>query len=297
MVASTSPRPPFCIWMEAGVIDYKICNRNFDCANCDFDRAMTEAARRNLALQRARSGVGRKTATVIPWQGKTRPTAPMGKGKRPSPPGHDRYLCPHCSYDRLLDDQSELFLTPEPPTTTEVFGFRVPTSSYLHRGHTWVHLETGGRVRIGLDDFSQKVLGPAETLFLPEVGEAWRQNTVGFDLSRGQNRASVLAPLDGVVEAVNPKVRQNPGLAHDDPYGEGWLVVVSPTNLKPDLEGLLFGRHNVAWIEQEAHKLLGLLETTAGVTLPSGGAIIDDVYGHFPELGWQRLVAEFLHTS
>ena len=297
MVAKTSPRPPFCIWMEAGVIDYKICNRNFDCTNCEFDRAMTEAARRNLALQRARAGAGRKTATIIPWQAKRRPPRAVELENRQAAADRDHYLCPRCSYDRLLDDQSELFLTPEPPRTTEVFGFRVPTSSYLHRGHTWVHLETGGLVRIGLDDFSQKVLGPPETLFLPEVGEAWRQNTVGFDLSRGQNRASVLAPVDGIVEAVNPKVRQRPALTHDDPYGEGWLVVVTPTNLKPDLEGLLFGHHNVAWIEHEAHKLLGLLESTAGVTLPSGGAIIDDVYGHFPELGWQRLVAEFLRTS
>jgi hypothetical protein len=39
--------------MEAGVIDFKICNHNFDCTNCEFDRAMTETAKRNLALKRA----------------------------------------------------------------------------------------------------------------------------------------------------------------------------------------------------------------------------------------------------
>ena len=45
----------------------------------------------------------------------------------------------------------------------EVFGFKVPTSTYyLHRGHTWAVLEDNGQVRVGMDDFSQKILGPAE---------------------------------------------------------------------------------------------------------------------------------------
>ena len=41
----------------------------------------------------------------------------------------------------------------------------------------------------------------------------------------------------------------------------------------------------------------GLLESSTGVTLPSGGTIIDDVFGHYPQLGWERLVQEFLHTA
>jgi hypothetical protein len=103
-------------------------------------------------------------------------------------------------------------------------------------------------------------------------------------------------PVDGVIDPVNPKVRQNPALVHDDPYGDGWLFLVTPTNLKPDLEKMLFGQCNVAWIENEFLTLHGMLESSLGVTLPSGGGIIDDVYGHYPQLAWKRLVQEFLHT-
>jgi hypothetical protein len=59
---------------------------------------------------------------------------------------------------------------------------------------------------------------------------------------------------------------------------------------------MLFGQCNVAWIENESHRLLRMLESTTGVTLPSGGNIIDDVFGHYPKLGWKRLVQEFLRT-
>jgi glycine cleavage system H lipoate-binding protein len=179
----------------------------------------------------------------------------------------------------------------------EVFGIMVATSRYLHRGHTWAAPEHNGRVRVGLDDFSQKVLGPADDLELPEPGQEMHHDRVGLALMRRGKKAAVLAPLNGIIEAVNPRVRQSPRLAHYDPYGEGWLLEVTPTNLQPDLKNLLWGQGNVAWIENEAHRLRGLLATSAGATLPSGGIIIDDVFGHYPQLGWRRLVQEFLHTG
>jgi heterodisulfide reductase subunit A-like polyferredoxin/coenzyme F420-reducing hydrogenase delta subunit/glycine cleavage system H lipoate-binding protein len=178
----------------------------------------------------------------------------------------------------------------------EVFGLNVPTSRYLHRGHTWVALESDSRVRLGLDDFSQKVLGPGDEIKLPAVGEEIRREEAVLGLSRRGQMAAVLAPMYGVIEAVNPKVLARPGLAHDDPYGDGWLMVVAPTNLQPDLRQMICGEDNTVWMEEETLRLLEMLEPAMGATLPSGGGIIDDVYGQFPQLGWERLVREFLRS-
>ena len=282
-----------CIWMEAGVIDYKICNKDFDCEHCELDRAMTEAAVANLARLRAAQLPLKKKSQGDSWEDKMRQRF---EGQEKCHLMKTR-LCHECSFDELLEDQFDFFLAPERPKIQEVFGIGVPTSNFLHRGHTWVALENAGRVRIGLDDFSQRVLGPADNLRLPKIGKEIHANEAALTLSRRGKKASVLAPLDGIVEVVNPKVRQNPGLAHDDPYGEGWLMVVTPTNLKSDLERMLFGLCNIAWMEHETQRLLGMLESSAGVTLPSGGILIDDVYGAYPEVGWERLVQEFLHSA
>ena len=179
----------------------------------------------------------------------------------------------------------------------EVFGIKVPISRYLHRGHTWVALENGGRVRLGLDDFSQKVLGPGDEIKLPVIGEEMRHDSVTMALARQGAKAAVLAPLDGIIEAVNPKVLARPKLAHDDPYGDGWLMVVAATNLESDLGKLVTGEGNAAWIEEETQRLLAMLEPSVGATLQAGGSLVDDVYGQFPELGWERLVKEFLRTA
>jgi glycine cleavage system H lipoate-binding protein len=181
-----------------------------------------------------------------------------------------------------------------PTTMAKVFGFQVPTDSYyLHRGHAWVLPENDGRVRVGLDDFSQKMLGPADDLRLPEVGRVYYQDHLCLALFREGRKASFEAPLDGEIETINPKVRQKPSLIHDDPYGEGWLFLVKPVNLERNLGNLFSGEANAAWISEETQRLMDLMDSTVGVTLPDGGEVMDDVYGQYPGIGWRPLVQEF----
>jgi glycine cleavage system H lipoate-binding protein len=180
------------------------------------------------------------------------------------------------------------------PQMEEVFGFQVPIEKYyLHRGHAWAALQDDGRVRVGLDEFSQKLLGQADEIRLPEVGKVYYQSHICMALFREGKRSSFEAPVDGAVEEINPMVRQNPRLVHDDPYGEGWLYIAKPTNLQQNLKNLLYGQEAVIWINEESHHLINLVETQVGVALPDGGAIVDDVYGNYQELGWQPLVKEF----
>ncbi len=180
----------------------------------------------------------------------------------------------------------------------DVFGFQVPTGDYyLHRGHTWAVLEDTGQVRVGVDDFAQKVLGPADELKIPDVGMVYYQDHICMALVKQGRKASFLAPVDGIIAAVNPKVRENPGLIHDDPYGEGWLLKFEPLNLRHNLDNLSSGEANAAWIDQESHRLINLMESEVGVTVPDGGTFIDDIFGHYPQLGWRPLVQEFFLTS
>lgn len=281
-----------CIWVDAGVIQFKLCDKDFDCQSCEFDRVMTESATRQLVQRQAKAPAA-QTEKAVPWEKKMQ----QRFGERRQCPLMKTNLCHHCSFDELLEEQFDFFLAPEKPRVHEVFGINVPTSNFLHRGHTWVALESADRVRLGLDDFSQKLLGPFTRIDFPKIGQKIRANKPFVSLGRQRNKAEVLAPLNGIIEAINPKVLGKSQIAHDDPYGEGWLVIATPTNLKGDLQEMLFGQCNIAWTESEIIKLLGMLQAVPGAFLPSGGSIVDDVYGNYPQLGWKRLVQEFLHTS
>jgi glycine cleavage system H lipoate-binding protein len=221
--------------------------------------------------------------------------------------GESRFkcICQKCGAVWLVDhhplkDAAKVCAIEEPlgPEMAEVFGIKpAPGDYYLHPGHTWAALEDSGEVRVGLDNFSQKVLGPAEQLMLPAVGAVFYQDHICMAVVKKGNKASFEAPVDGIITEVNPRVQANPRLLHDDPYGEGWLFKVKPTNLKQNLANLFTGEANTSWIGKEACRLLNLMDTSAGVTLPSGGALVDDVYSHYPQMGWRRLVKEFFLTS
>jgi coenzyme F420-reducing hydrogenase delta subunit/glycine cleavage system H lipoate-binding protein/Pyruvate/2-oxoacid:ferredoxin oxidoreductase delta subunit len=178
----------------------------------------------------------------------------------------------------------------------EVFGLKIPLGRYYHRGHAWVALEGGGMVRVGMDDFSQKLLGPGDAFALPEPGQEISREDKALTFFRGREKAPILAPFSGVVEAVNPKVLSRPEVAHHDPYGDGWLFMLAPTTPEPDLKKLVTGQESVAWIKDETERLVGMLDSSVGATLHAGGSLIDDVYGHYPDLGWANLVKEFLRS-
>ena len=179
----------------------------------------------------------------------------------------------------------------------EVFGIKVPTSRFLHQGHTWVLRENGGRVLIGMDDFSQKLFGASDEIRLPKVGEEIRRDKVSLAIQRQSAQAGVLAPVRGIIEKINKDVLRYPRLAHDDPYGDGWLLEVAATHLPNDLEALYTGQDSTKWMEEETGRLLEMLDPSVGATLQAGGGLIDDIIGQCPELGWDRLVQEFLRSA
>jgi glycine cleavage system H lipoate-binding protein len=282
-----------CVWMDAGVIQFKLCDRDFDCLSCPFDQAMSASATQLLAQRQPAEKSAAPKAKTGSWQHKMH----QRFGERRKCPLMKSNLCHQCAFDELLEEQFDFFLAPEKPRVHEIFGVQVSTSNFLHRGHTWVALENENRMRLGLDDFSQKVLGPATRITLPKPGQWITANQPFLALNRQRKKAEFLAPLDGVIDAVNIKVGRNPGIAHADPYGEGWLFSVIPGNLKENLAEMLFGQCNIAWTEGEIIKLLGMLQTAPQAVLPTGGTLISDVYGNYPQLGWERLVHEFLHTA
>jgi glycine cleavage system H lipoate-binding protein len=106
----------------------------------------------------------------------------------------------------------------------DVEGFKVPHGYYLHNGHTWVKIEEGSSVRIGIDDFALSLLGPLDRVEAPLMGKVVRQGAPDVAVTRGPHQAKLLSPLSGVITAVNAKLREEetlpiwiptPRLGHD----------------------------------------------------------------------------------
>jgi glycine cleavage system H protein len=103
--------------------------------------------------------------------------------------------------------------------------------------HEWVREGTPS-VRIGITDFAQDQLGDIVYVSLPEVGTAVEAGSSVGELESTKSVSDIYAPLSGTVTAVNDSLDQTPELVNSDPYGDGWLFEVEPSDAS-QLGGLL----------------------------------------------------------
>ncbi|MBW1771579.1 MAG: glycine cleavage system protein H [Deltaproteobacteria bacterium] len=286
-----------CIWMKAGVVNFRLCDNAYDCYNCPFDIGMRKAMNLNLSDEKNKEKPGWVQYLQERYHGASRPCRHALTGHIDAPKICTmNYECYHCPYDQILDEL-DLGGIADVPSYRNASGYRMAEGYYYHMGHSWARFEHGGRVRVGFDDFLAKLFGPIEILNLPPLGATLKQSQVGWTFSRDEHKAAVLSPVTGSVLATNHRALKHPGITNRDPYQEGWLFILEPRLPKKDLKGLYFGDQGFRWMEEEDRKLMSLMGPEYEQLAATGGELIGDIFGNFPGLGWDRLVHTFLGTE
>jgi glycine cleavage system H protein len=109
--------------------------------------------------------------------------------------------------------------------------------------HEWARAE-GNRVRVGITDFAQDALGDVVYVDLPEVGAAVVADQPLGEVESTKSVSDVYSPVSGTVVEKNPLIDDRPELVNEQPYGEGWLVVIEvadPTVTDALLDATAYG--------------------------------------------------------
>ena len=96
--------------------------------------------------------------------------------------------------------------------------------------HEWVATDDGGPVRVGITDFAQDALGDIVYVQLPETGTPVNAGEAFGEVESTKSVSEIYAPVTGTVSARNDLLADAPELINTDPYGEGWLVEISPAD-------------------------------------------------------------------
>ncbi|MBW1704355.1 MAG: glycine cleavage system protein H [Deltaproteobacteria bacterium] len=292
-----------CIWMQAGVVPRKFCEKNYSCTSCKFDRALQKVAEQNNKLFQEGRVLKGKRGKIISWKDKLRERLPWRQPCLHHMKGHIEfracnydYRCSNCAFDQYLHDQITVHAEVKPVDALEVKGFQIPQGYYIHPGHTWIKVEEGAAVRVGIDEFALRLLGPFDRIEAPLMGKKVKQGRADTVASRGQLRATILSPVSGVVTAINPELRDDGFLANDSPYERGWVMSVHATDIRRDLKNLMINSETEDFMENQVDSLYQLIEEVAGPLSADGGDLGNDIYGNMPQLGWERLTGLFLKT-
>jgi len=177
-----------------------------------------------------------------------------------------------------------------------VGGFAVPENLRYHPGHTWALSEGPTMVRVGMDDFSSKLVGKIERIALPQRGRWIRQGQNIWTIFRDGKSVAMVSPIEGTVTDVNEAVAFDPELARKDPYGEGWLVTVESPDAKTNFRNLLSGALARWWTEESALRLQKRIPLLAGTLAQDGGVAVDNLTAQLPDQDWVELAKEFFRS-
>jgi|SaaInl8_200m_RNA_FD_contig_31_896632_length_1034_multi_4_in_0_out_0_2 glycine cleavage system H lipoate-binding protein len=295
-------KPAGCVWMQAKVVRRKYCKDDFHCRACVFDRALSSVAHKNKILKAKGKTPSGKRGKIVFWKDKLnelppskRPCAHSMKGRIELRACTNEYRCGNCEFDQFFYDQYSVHAVVKPVDAFDIDGFKIPQGFYLHKGHAWVKIEDDSYVRVGIDDFALRIMGPFDQIKTPLMGKTVNQGDPDITLTRGRNNATVLSPVTGVVTSINSDLREHGSMANSNPYSQGWVLRIHSENLRNDLKNLMIADETKKFFKHEVDRLYEVVEEVAPLAT-DGGYIGNDLYGNMPQIGWNRLRNLFLRT-
>jgi glycine cleavage system H protein len=100
-----------------------------------------------------------------------------------------------------------------------------PDDIKYHRDHAWVRVE-GKRATVGITDYAQQQLGDIVYVDLPEIDTEVDADSELSEIESTKATSPVVSPISGMIVEVNEDLADSPEIINEDPYGNGWLVVV-----------------------------------------------------------------------
>jgi glycine cleavage system H protein len=255
-----------CIWMTAGVISFKLCPFNYGCERCDFDKAMRSQVKSEKVSTKVKKGI----------------TETLGQRK---------------TLPKFGDDSKKPFL---------FFTFSVDKLNeglYLHPGHLWARRIDDKKWRVGVDQLLAYILPPPAKLEWFDLKKDFLQDQVIGKILTQAGPVFLTLPFSGRVIQTNSRLDQCPDLLQQDPYGEGWLVMIDQFQDHSELEKLHTGLAGRRFLEEEAHHLKFLLKHRGievdqiGETLRDGGVNIKYLHQVLPAEVCLRLAVELIMTG
>ena len=112
-----------------------------------------------------------------------------------------------------------------------------PSELKYTKDHEWVSI-TGSEALIGITDFAQRELGDIVYIDINSVGTEVAKEEVFGTVEAVKTVSDLFMPLTATVLEVNSELNDSPELVNSDPYGKGWMVKVSISDLE-EVNGLL----------------------------------------------------------
>lgn len=257
-----------CVWMDAGLVNYKLCSCRFECETCPFDAVMREQH------QTFEEQAAQQSGTVFPDR-----TAASSRAADNS-----------VSAAGDVSDQIDRFLAP-------LLSHTFPQDRIYFSNHTWMRSMHDGTFMMGIDSVLAQLVYPVAgvaTIHAPShIGRgepfAW--------IIRDSATFAVHNNEKGIVSRINARLMDHPSLLSADPYGDGWLIMLSGAEQIPASLKFYTADEFREFNLREVDDLAGELKKnrrSVGTTMFDGGTRIENIEKFIGEKRYNKIITRLL---
>ncbi|RPI04885.1 MAG: hypothetical protein EHM64_08485 [Ignavibacteriae bacterium] len=233
-----------CVWMDAGIAEYKLCDQEFRCETCAFHMNVTQQ-------------------------------------KRPvdTPPAQD---VPPVSAESFMITADTLFNNVLKKRLDQLRAVSIPQDRVYSRGQFWIQQNDAGNYRVGINHILANFFQPMLSIVLSKAPAVIHRLDPFFWIVLPGGAVTLRSPIEATVTRFNPALHHHPQLLCASPFDEGWIMeitakskglnrVTSPSDTQRALKRTM---HTIEHILKQTYQHL---QPAAGTTLFDGGAGISSV--------------------
>jgi glycine cleavage system H protein len=182
---------------------------------------------------------------------------------------------------------------------------KVPQGIFFSKNHTWTHLGKSGSAAVGLDDLLMHITGTVKFNMLRNPGEKISQGDLLAEIHQDGKTLKIFSPISGKIIKANNLIKTEPQLSYEDPYGNGWIYRIKPTNWIAETGEFYLAENAIQWSNTEFHRFKDFLtlrtekfsDNPSFQVLMDGGELCDNLLAEMPDEIWKDFQQEFLDHS
>ena len=134
----------------------------------------------------------------------------------------------------------------------QILQYEYPDGLYFSKDHMWAKIESE-KVRVGISDFGQQIAGNIFLVRSRRLGVTIDQGKILGTMETAKWVGPLKSPVSGVLVEFNTALKHaGIKLVNKDPYGNGWMFFLTPTNLEEDLKNLMTDPKEIeVWLKEE----------------------------------------------
>ena len=179
---------------------------------------------------------------------------------------------------------------------------QIPQGIFFSKFHTWTFLEKTGEAKVGLDDLLLHITGNVDFNMFKSPGEKIKKGEPLATIQYGEKHLRILSPISGEIFKTNELLSENAGIIKEDPYQNGWLFTIKPSNWKEDTNTCYIAEDASNWAIQELERFKEFLSVSVmkripepvGIIMQDGGEILENPLAKLPQEGWKDFEEKFL---